>query len=72
MDLIEIAFDEDARWLRVTRKRVTIACNLSAAPQSIPIASGVAHRIAMASDSRIALDGSCVDLPPDSVAILIR
>jgi maltooligosyltrehalose trehalohydrolase len=72
MDLIDTAFDEDARWLKVTRERVTIACNLSAAAQSIPIASGVPHRLAMASDTRIALEGYSVDLPPDSVVILIR
>jgi maltooligosyltrehalose trehalohydrolase len=72
MDLSDIAFDEDARWLRVTRGRVTIACNLSAAPKSIPIASGTPHRIAMASDARVAVGGSQVELPPDSVAILLR
>jgi maltooligosyltrehalose trehalohydrolase len=72
MDLSDIAFDEDARWLRVTRERVTIACNLSAAPKSIPIASVTPHRIAMASDARVAVGGSQVELPPDSVAILLR
>jgi hypothetical protein len=72
MDLIDIAFDEDARWLRVRHERVTVVCNLSAAPQSIPIASGIPQCLAMASDIRIALEGSYVDLPPDSVAILLR
>jgi len=72
MDLIDILFDEDARWLRVTRERVTIACNLSDAPKSIPIASSTPHRIAMASDARVAVGGFHVDLPPDSVAILLR
>lgn len=72
LDLIDVAFDENARWLRVTRDRVTIVCNISVAPQSITIASSASHRLAMASDNRIALKGSRVELPPDSVAILIR
>ena len=72
MDLIDVSFDENARWLTVTRGRVTVLCNLSAAPQSIPIASSAQHRIAMASDARIAVGTSTVDLPPDSVAILMH
>lgn len=72
MEMVDIVFDEDARWLRVTRERVTIACNLSAAPQAIPIAADSQNRIAMASDAGVAISGSHVDLPSDAVAILLR
>jgi maltooligosyltrehalose trehalohydrolase len=71
MDLVGVSFDETARWLKLKRGRVTVACNLSAAEQSLTIESGTSCRIAMASDARIAVRESRVDLPPDSVAILV-
>jgi hypothetical protein len=71
MDLVGVSFDETAPWLKLTRGRVTVACNLSAAEQSLTIESGASCRIAMASDPRIAVRESRVDLPPDSVAILV-
>jgi maltooligosyltrehalose trehalohydrolase len=71
MDLVGVSFDETAPWLKLTRGRVTVACNLSAAEQSLTIESRASCRIAMASDPRIAVRESRVDLPPDSVAILV-
>ena len=72
MDLVDIGFDEAARWLRVTRGRVTVVCNLSAAPQSIPLATDAQYRIAMASDAHAVVSGSHMELPSDAVAILLR
>jgi len=72
MDLIDVAFDEDARWLTVTRGTVTVVCNLAAAAQSIPLATSVPRSIAMTSDAAVAFDRSTIELAPDSVAILIR
>ncbi len=72
IDLVEVDFDESARWLRVTRGRVTVACNLSPAPQSVPIEASDRRRLAMASDENIAVATSAVALPPESVAIVLR
>ena len=72
MDLVGVSFDETARCLKLTRGRVMVACNLSAAEQALPIESSTAYRLAMASDARVAIGESHVDLPPDSVAILVR
>ena len=72
MDLVNVAFDEDARWLTVTRGRVTVACNLASAAQSIPLASSAPRRVAMTSDARITVGHSAIDLAPDSVVILVQ
>jgi maltooligosyltrehalose trehalohydrolase len=72
MDLMDVHFDESARWLTVARGRVTVACNLSPARQSVPIGGSHEQRIAMASDEGVAIASSAADLPPDSVAILVR
>ena len=70
MDLTDVRFDEKARWITVTRGRVTIACSLASAAQSIPLPAIAPLRLAMASDPRITIQDSAIDLPPDSVAIL--
>ena len=72
MDLVDVHFDESGRWLTVTRGRVTVACNLSATRQSVSIGTTAQYRIAMASDEGVAIASSAVNLPPDSVAILVR
>jgi maltooligosyltrehalose trehalohydrolase len=71
MDAVNVSFDEGARWLTVTRGQVVVASNLSNETQFISVAKGVQHRIAMASDARIMLANSTVQMPPDSVAILV-
>jgi hypothetical protein len=69
---VDVNFDESARWLTVARGRVTVACNLSPTRQSVPIRTSPEQRIAMASDEGVAIASSAVDLPPESVAILVR
>jgi maltooligosyltrehalose trehalohydrolase len=71
MDLVNVDFDEHARWLTVTRGRVTIACNLASEAQSIPLASSAPCRIAMTSEASTTVGISAIDLASDSVAILI-
>jgi maltooligosyltrehalose trehalohydrolase len=71
MDAVNVSFDEGARWLTVTRGPIVVASNLSNETQFISVATGVQHRIAMASDARIMLANSTVQMPPDSVAILV-
>ncbi len=72
MDLVSVAFNEDARWLTVTRGRIMVACNLAQAAQSVPFATTMPHSIAMTSDDRVATGLSSIDLTPDSVAILVQ
>ena len=71
MEFVNVDFDENARWLAVTRGAVTIACNLAVAPQSIPLTSSAPWRIAMTSEVSTTVGRSAIDLASDSVAILI-
>ena len=72
LDLVNVAFDESAHWIAISRGRVSVACNLAASTQSIPPPSGAIRRIAMASDPHITNGSFGVELPPDSVAILVE
>ena len=40
-DLVEISYDEDARWLILRRGVVALACNLAAEPQQLPVEGSV-------------------------------
>jgi maltooligosyltrehalose trehalohydrolase len=72
LDLIDVAFDESARWMTIARQRVTVVCNLASVERSVPLPSSGPHRLAMTSDARVAPGPATIDLPPDSVAILVR
>lgn len=69
LDLVQTHFDEAARWFVVERGPITIACNLSATPQRVPLRAGKTMLL-MASDNTIEVVNAGVNLPPDSVAIL--
>ena len=75
MDLVRVDFDESARWLTMRRGRVTVAINLAADAQIVPIGSSTPKLIAMASDMTsavgIRLESPAIDLAPDSVAVLV-
>jgi maltooligosyltrehalose trehalohydrolase len=72
MDLLNVAFDEDSRWITITRGRVTVVCNLAPVAQSIPLAADTPRTLAMASDAGITVGSGAIDLPPNSVAIMLR
>jgi maltooligosyltrehalose trehalohydrolase len=72
MDLLKVAFDEDALWLTVTRERIMVACNLAASAQPIPLALSPPLTIAMTSDAYATVGPATINLAPDSVAILVR
>jgi maltooligosyltrehalose trehalohydrolase len=71
MDLVNVDFDENSRWLTVTRGAVTIVCNLDVTAHSIPLASSAPRRIALTSEASNTVGLSAIDLASDSVAILI-
>jgi maltooligosyltrehalose trehalohydrolase len=67
-----VRFDEGARWMRVNRGDAVVICNFAATQQHIPItqdASGL--RVSLASKSGVCIDGSAIELPAVSLAILI-
>jgi maltooligosyltrehalose trehalohydrolase len=66
-----VRFDEAARWLVIDRGPVTVAANLG--DRSVRVAAGDGTgRVRLASDARVALAEGGVDLPPASLAVLVR
>ena len=63
-----VNFSEGERWLRMEREDVSVICNLSDAPRSLP-ARGIPRLV---SKPEIRLSGGAIQLPPDSVAIISR
>ena len=63
---VRTAHDDHDRWLVVERGPVTVACNLGDGPQMLP-ARG---EMLLASDGCRRLDGTSVELPSDTVAVL--
>jgi maltooligosyltrehalose trehalohydrolase len=70
MDLVETAFDEDEGWLRVERGPLTLVCNVGNVPRSVPLARNRAAAIRLSSNDHVAVNGSSVLLPPNSVVVL--
>jgi maltooligosyltrehalose trehalohydrolase len=69
MEEVEVEFDEQAEWLKVTRGDIGVFCNLSGKRQGIPL--GVPGAVVeLASDSEYQMAGSSIELPPNAVVIL--
>jgi transcriptional repressor NrdR len=65
-----VAFDEEARWLRLERGAVTLALNLGPAPQAVPLPLGRARAVLLSSDAALEVGSDTVRLCPDGVALL--
>ena len=84
LDAIDVAFDEDARWLRMRRGSIVVAVNLADEPRRLtlrmsalvqgadpadqPTAESNARILLSSAD--VLLDNGAIELPPRSVAIL--
>jgi maltooligosyltrehalose trehalohydrolase len=64
---VRAEFDEDARWLLVSRGSLRIAANLGDAPASVPLAGR--HGLVITSDPGISVTPESVLLPPASLAV---
>jgi maltooligosyltrehalose trehalohydrolase len=67
---VDVAFDEEARWLVVERGEITLACNLAGHRQLVPVDSCRPKSLRLASEPQIAVQEAGVELPPDSVVVL--
>jgi maltooligosyltrehalose trehalohydrolase len=67
-DADEIAFDEEARWLRVRRGDYELACNFCDRPARVPC-SGAVVRVATHSSEVVVVEGA-VELPALSGALV--
>ena len=62
-------FDESARWLVVERGPISVACNLGAERQRVPIRAR-RHVVLLASETGVETIDTAVLLPPEAVAVL--
>ncbi|HEY7212617.1 MAG TPA: malto-oligosyltrehalose trehalohydrolase [Bryobacteraceae bacterium] len=69
MEDVEVRFDENARWLVAKRGRVQVACNFAAARQSIAVCC--VSQVELCSANNYKFGRQAIELPPDSVAILV-
>jgi len=70
LDRIRVAFDEGARWLRMDRGPVTVACNLASDTAMVPLATGPPRALLLASSPEVRFEESRVALQRATVAIL--
>jgi maltooligosyltrehalose trehalohydrolase len=69
LELVEIGYDEGARWLWFARGSIVVAFNVG--PEPVRLRLGV-EDVVLASDAAVRLAGGTVTLPVDSVAIMRR
>jgi maltooligosyltrehalose trehalohydrolase len=69
LERVKVSFDEEARWLVLTRGTAAVACNLAGGAQRVPHAIGRDAQILVASGQEVRVVDDKVELPPESVAI---
>jgi maltooligosyltrehalose trehalohydrolase len=69
MSAVRTTFDDDERWLVVERGGITIACNFSGSPRTVPLSPVRASRVLLASALEPHLTGHGLELPPESATI---
>ena len=70
MDLVRVDWDQPAGWVRIERGALTVAVNLGARRQPVPLGQERPRRPLLASSPEIAFEPTGIALPPDSVAVL--
>jgi maltooligosyltrehalose trehalohydrolase len=71
LDRVEVSFDEQKKWLVMRRGPVAVACNLNQRTQPVPVPAKPGSRLLLASQNEVRLFQDIVELPSDSIAILI-
>jgi len=69
LDLVEVAYDEGARWLVVHRGRLRVAVNLGAERQEVPL-DGTPMGVLLSSGPGFVYRDGVVELEPSSAAIV--
>jgi maltooligosyltrehalose trehalohydrolase len=70
LDQVRVRFDEEAHWFVLERGPVTVACNLAAQAQAVPLTRERSARILLTSEAEIAVDAAGVSMPAEAVVIL--
>ena len=66
---VRVDFDEEERWLTMSRGEITLALNIGENEQPLPMSDRFS--LELASESGISYSNGYVTLPPDSAAVLI-
>jgi maltooligosyltrehalose trehalohydrolase len=69
LDRVGVAFDEEARWLRMDRGPITVTCNLGSDTATIPLATGASRALVLASSPEACVEEGRVTLRGATVAI---
>ncbi|MGH3451547.1 MAG: DUF3459 domain-containing protein, partial [Haloechinothrix sp.] len=69
LSAVAVTYDEQARWLVVTRGKLRVVANLGGSTQSVPL-GGRVKELCTASDGHARVAGSTAALGPQSVAII--
>ena len=69
-DAATVDFDEDARWLTMTRGALSVACNFAEEEQRVPVGDLNAKEILLASEEDVRLESGAAVLPGHAVAIV--
>ena len=70
VDRVHVRYDDSGGWLLIERDPITIACNLSAQPATIPLSPGRRTTVLLASDSTDRVDRDILYLSAESILIL--
>jgi maltooligosyltrehalose trehalohydrolase len=69
MNRIEVAYDEDARWLVLARGTLRVAVNLAGERQELPL-DGPPMGVLLSSAHGFVYRDGCIELGPESVAVV--
>jgi maltooligosyltrehalose trehalohydrolase len=67
---VDVVYDEDRRWLVMTRAPITMAMNLGEQKCRVPIPAIGSRRVVMASDEKIVVEPESAELPSESVVVI--
>jgi hypothetical protein len=67
---VKVRFDEEERWLVLTRGSVAVTCNFAGRAQRIHSGIERDSLLLLASDPNVRLAHDLVELPAESVAVL--
>jgi hypothetical protein len=67
-----VKYCDEKNWLLIERGDLTIASNFSAQAQRISVPSSGERQVLLGSRPSVSISNEAIDLPPESVAVLIR
>ena len=70
LDRVTVKFDEEARWLTMSRGAIVIAINFAQEPQSVPLIKPESHKLLLASHDDILINRESVEMAAESVAVV--